>query len=209
MGMYPYYGMNPYMNQGFGNPMMGFGGNQQWFKNEIAPRPVVIKKNEDAIDFNEDIGTAQQNNMLAMNAMNFISEGGNKQFDDLLETEEANNNNQNQANQDIFIDIGPYSIAWLLDEDETDHEFRLQCQMQSHFTSEEINSILYRTAPFDQLYLVKWKNLSYHDSTYEPLSTLLDFQHLIVEFEIRNKSKSLDEKRRQRKYQELQKYFIK
>jgi hypothetical protein len=35
MGMYPYYGMNPYMNN-YGNPMMGYGGNQQWFRNEAV-----------------------------------------------------------------------------------------------------------------------------------------------------------------------------
>ena len=59
-----------------------------------------------------------------MNAMNLISEtNGAKQFDDLMETEEGN---QNLANQDILIDIGQYTIAWLLDEGESEQEF---CQM--------------------------------------------------------------------------------
>ena len=77
MGM-PYYPMNNFYNP-YGGNMMGYQGmygnpyNQfQGYRQDIMK--IEEKKNEDAIDFNEDVCTAQQNNLLAMQAINMIND---------------------------------------------------------------------------------------------------------------------------------------
>jgi len=61
-------------------------------------------------------------------------------------------------------------------------------------TPEEINMIVSRAIHFDQLYLVKWRNLSYTEATWEPYSLIQQYDELLESFEIRNK-KIDDEKR--------------
>ena len=44
-----------------------------------------------------------------------------------------------------------------------------------------------RSVQYEQLYLVKWKNLSYKDATWEPYSLIQQYDELIEAFERRNK----------------------
>ena len=83
----------------------------------------------------------------------------------------------------FYCFIGPYNLDWLLDEGETEVDF----QNSPFFVPEELNLIVSRSVHFEQLYLVKWKNLSYKDATWEPYSLIQQYDELIEAFERRNK----------------------
>ena len=44
------------------------------------------------------------------------------------------------------------------------------------------------TKELDPLFLVKWKNLSYIDITWEPLSSIKSYEKLLIDFERFNRS---------------------
>ena len=44
----------------------------------------------------------------------------------------------------------------------------------------------------DPLYLVKWRNQSYQDSTWEKASTLIDYPDVISSFKVYNKALNKD-----------------
>jgi hypothetical protein len=81
------------------------------------------------------------------------------------------------------IDPGPYNLDWLLMEGETEQDF----VNSSIFTPEELTMIVNRAVQFDQLYYVKWTNLSYTDASWEPYSLIQQYDELIEAFEMRNK----------------------
>lgn len=54
------------------------------------------------------------------------------------------------------------------------------------FTPEELKLIVNRVIKFDQLYLVKWTNLSYTESTWEPYSLIQSYDELLENFEMNN-----------------------
>jgi hypothetical protein len=180
--------MMPYGQPMF-NPMMQKMPIQQNFIKKW-PTQEPPKKDGDDLGFNEDYGTAHQNSQLAQDAlrlMNKSADATGEQYDDIKEAEVSN---------EEIKEIGAYSLEWLLDKSESEQEF-LQLR---YFQSEELEQIVWRKQEFDQLYLVKWKNLSYHDATYEPLSMLLDFKHLLANFERANRSLELSDKIKQKKY---------
>lgn len=74
-------------------------------------------------------------------------------------------------------------MSWLLEDGESEQDF-----INSNvFTPEELNMIVSRTIQFDQLYLVKWTNLSYTEASWEPYSLIQQYDELIEAFELRNK----------------------
>jgi len=79
--------------------------------------------------------------------------------------------------------IGQFNLDWLLDEGETELDF----QNSPFFTPDEINLIVSRSIQFEQLYLVKWMNLSYREATWEPYSLIQQYDELVEAFEMRNK----------------------
>lgn len=83
----------------------------------------------------------------------------------------------------ILIYLGPYNLSWLLEENESEIDF----QNTVLFAPEELMMIINRMVHFDQLYLVKWMNLSYTESTWEPYSLIQQYDELIEAFELRNK----------------------
>lgn len=54
-------------------------------------------------------------------------------------------------------------------------------------TPEEINLIVTRSIQYEQLYLVKWTNLSYTEASWEPYSLIQQYDELLEAFEMRNK----------------------
>jgi hypothetical protein len=108
----------------------------------------------------------------------------------LANTDYKANNDDNDLFNDIEgedvkdnVDIGEFNLNWVLDEGDTEEELK----SYTYFTEEEIKMIINRNVVFDQLYLVKWMNLSYNDCTWEPLSLIHEYDELLEDFEIRNK----------------------
>lgn len=87
------------------------------------------------------------------------------------------------GNSVLLNTLGPYDLSWLLEA----HESEVDFQNTTLFTPEELMMICNRIVHFDQLYLVKWTNLSYTESTWEPYSLIQQYDELIEGFELRNK----------------------
>jgi len=76
------------------------------------------------------------------------------------------------------------------------------------FTPEELNMIISRTIQFDQLYLVKWTNLSYVDATWEPYSLIQQYDELLESFELRNKKIGNELRNKLQKNKEINKKLV-
>lgn len=103
-----------------------------------------------------------------------------------------------------IIDPGPYNLDWLLDEGESERDF----QNSTFFTPEELNLIVSRSVQFEQLYLVKWTNLSYKDATWEPYSLIQQYDELIESFENRNKRLDAASRQKLSKDREVHKKIV-
>lgn len=82
---------------------------------------------------------------------------------------------------------GNYDLGWCLEENETEEQVA-----SSPYISEEERKEFIEDAfkgEVDQLYLIKWRQLSYMDTTWEPLSLIKDkYQNLIFECQMYNKA---------------------
>ena len=76
------------------------------------------------------------------------------------------------------------------------------------FTPEELNMIISRTIQFDQLYLVKWTNLSYIEATWEPYSLIQQYDELLESFELRNKKIGNERRNKLQKNKEINKKLV-
>lgn len=216
MGMPPMMngppGMMPPMGM-FNNPFMGgqgMGMNAQFpfmqpqmgqFGQPMQPMQPINQKKEGDLGFFEDFGTAQQNNLLADDALKEINQDNplhEKHFEDLLIDEDGHVPQDNK-------EIGTYELTWALDEGETDEEF----SQPKYLSQYELQAIISRAQPIDPLYLIKWKNQSYTESTYEPLSLIHEYPGLIYEFEKANKSEELSHKVKQRNLKKAQAIIVK
>jgi SNF2 family DNA or RNA helicase len=99
--------------------------------------------------------------------------------------------------------LGPYNLDWLLLEGETEQDIN-----SSLFTPEELSMIVTRTVQFDQLYLVKWTNLSYTETTWEPYSLIQQYDELVEAFELRNKKLGTERRNKLYKNKEINKKLI-
>lgn len=64
------------------------------------------------------------------------------------------------------MDPGQYDLSWLLEPGETPDSIAIS----PFITQEDIDTAIKGKCFVDQLYLVKWKSLSYSQSTWEPES---------------------------------------
>lgn len=69
-----------------------------------------------------------------------------------------------------IIDPGPYDLSWLAEPGENIDEIATT----AYLTIEEIKATVAKKNEVDQLYLVKWRGLSYTQSTWEPESIIKD-----------------------------------
>ena len=91
------------------------------------------------------------------------------------------------------MDPGRYDLSWLVDPGE-DHQ---NLASSAYITQEEIDAAIAQKHYVDQLYLVKWKSLSYLQSTWEPESSIKAiFEEKISDFVKFNRS--LDQQQRER-----------
>jgi hypothetical protein len=89
------------------------------------------------------------------------------------------------------MDPGQYDLSWLLESGETPESIS-KC---IHITQEEIDYAVKMKSFVDFLYLVKWKSLSYTQSTWEPESLLkLYFDDKINDY--RQFNRALDQNQR-------------
>lgn len=92
----------------------------------------------------------------------------------------------------------------MLDEGETEQDFI----NSSQFTPEELNMIVSRAIQFDQLYLVKWMNLSYTEATWEPYSLIQQYDELVEGFELRNRKLGNDSRNKLQKDREINRKLV-
>jgi hypothetical protein len=67
-----------------------------------------------------------------------------------------------------IIDPGPYDLSWLADPGENIDDIA----NTTYLTMDEIKSTIAKKNEVDQLYLVKWRGLSYTQCTWEPESII-------------------------------------
>lgn len=83
------------------------------------------------------------------------------------------------------MDPGPYDLTWLLEPDEN-IESVSQCQ---YLSQEDIDKAVKGKHNVDQLYLVKWRGLSYTQNSWEPESIIRPiFDEKIFDFNRFNRS---------------------
>ena len=93
----------------------------------------------------------------------------------------------------LTIDIASLDYSWFLDSCENKQDVFTD----DFFDYKDIKSMYDNSLKeLDPLYLVKWKNQSYCDLTWEPSSTLRDCQRLLADFDRFNRS--LDNASRQK-----------
>lgn len=91
------------------------------------------------------------------------------------------------------MDPGPFDLTWILDYNETAQDL----EISPYLTAEEIEAYVEGKNSIDQLFLVKWRGLSYTQSTWEPESALKGyFDDKIQDFGRNNRS--LDQFQRER-----------
>ena len=69
-----------------------------------------------------------------------------------------------------IIDPGAFDLSWILDRGDRQEELT----NSPYLTKEEIDQAIRSKHNVDQLYLVKWRSLSYINSTWEPESLFRD-----------------------------------
>lgn len=75
---------------------------------------------------------------------------------------------------------GNYDLGWCIDENETEESVASSPYISDEERKEFIEDAY--NGKVDQLYLVKWRQLSYLDTTWEPLSLINDkYGHLVLE----------------------------
>ena len=124
---------------------------QNSWQQQAPPKP------EDGLVFNEDNVSQFQGNELAKEAMRLIEAEGEH-----IEAEDVEG-----QDEDFIRDYGPFNYEWMFDNEE---EFKAQITLGQYFTQEELEEIISRKRPYDQLFMVRWR--TYADMTWEPLSYL-------------------------------------
>ncbi len=78
------------------------------------------------------------------------------------------NDKQDPPVPPCIMDPGAYDLSWLLEPGE-----KLEDILKiTYLTQEDIDAAIKNKHYVDQLYLVKWKGLSYNQSTWEPESLI-------------------------------------